>query len=214
MLVGERMSYPVITVSPETPIAEAINLMSREHIRRLPVVGCKGQLVGIVTEQDLFRSLPSDATGLSVWEIHYLIATVKVEKIMTREVITVQEDIPIEEAARIMADSKKGGMPVMRGDKLVGIITETDLFRILLEMLGAREPGIRITAVVPNTPDELARLTEAIFEAGGNILAFSTFRGHSVANREVTMKVSSIDSQSLLKAIQPIVEDIVDIREG
>lgn len=105
MLVGERMSHPVITVPPSMPIVEALNLMKREHIRRAPVVQ-EGKLVGIVSEKDLLNASPSSATSLSVWELNYLLSKVTVKEIMTTKVLTVDESTPIEEAARIMADNK------------------------------------------------------------------------------------------------------------
>jgi acetoin utilization protein AcuB len=214
MLVKERMSRPVITIHPEMPMQDALNLMHTEHIRRLPVVDKRGRLVGIVSERDLLHASPSDATSLSIWEINYLISKITVDELMTRQVITTTEENPIEEVARIMADNKIGGLPVTRDNKVVGIITETDLFRIFLEMLGAREPGIRLAALVPNTPEELSQLSKAIYNIGGHVLALGTFLGESSENRQVIMKVSGVDSQSLKDAIEPFSEAIVDVRES
>jgi acetoin utilization protein AcuB len=214
MLVKERMSHPVITIRPEMPMQEALNLMHKERIRRLPVVDKRGRLVGIVSERDLLHASPSDVTSLSIWEVNYLISKIKVDRLMARDVITITEDTPLEEAARIMADNKIGGLPVVRDHKVVGIITETDLFRIFLEMLGAREPGIRLAALVPNTPEELSQLSKAIYNIGGHVLALGTFLGESSENRQVIMKVSGVDAQSLKTAIEPFSDRIVDVREG
>ncbi len=213
MLVGERMSKPVITVHPETPMQEALNLMRKEKIRRLPVVDRNGRLVGIVTEKDLLHASPSSATSLSVWELHYLLSKITIEEVMTRQVVTVTEDTPIEEAARQMVDNHAGGLPVMRGEEVVGIITETDLFKVFLELLGAREAGVRISALVRNVPGELARLTKAVYEAGGNILALGTFLGESTQNREMTLKVEGVPKEALQKAIEPVVVRVLDVRE-
>jgi acetoin utilization protein AcuB len=214
MLVKERMSRPVITIHSEMPMQDALNLMHKEHIRRLPVVDKRGRLVGIVSERDLLHASPSDATSLSIWEINYLISKITVDELMTRQVIVTTEENPIEEVARIMADNKIGGLPVTRDNKVVGIITETDLFRIFLEMLGAREPGVRLAALVPNTPEELSQLSKAIYNIGGHVLALGTFLGESSENRHVIMKVSGVDSQSLKDAIEPFSEVIVDVRES
>ena len=213
MLVRKRMSHPVITIQPETPIMDAHDLMREEHIRRLPVIDTRKRLVGIVSEKDILHAVPSDATSLSVWEVNYLLSKVTVEEIMTRDVITITEDMPLEEAARIMADNKIGGLPVLRDGKVVGIITETDLFKIFLEMLGAREHGIRLAALVPNTPGGLVQLTKAIFDIGGNILALGTFLGESCDNREVAMKVAGVSAEILEEAIEPFVESIVAVHE-
>lgn len=212
MLVGERMSHPVITIHPDMPLQEALNLMHQEHIRRLPVVDNRGQLVGIVSERDLLHASPSDATTLSVWELNYLLSKITIGEIMTRNVITVNVDTPIEEAARIMADAKIGGLPVARNGKVIGIITETDLFRIFPEMLGAREPGVRLAVLVPNVPGELTQLTKSIFDNGGNIVALGTFLGDSSENREVTIKVTGIDAQTLEELVTPLTDRVVDIR--
>ena len=212
MLVGERMSHPVITIHPDMPLQEALNLMHQEHIRRLPVVDNRGQLVGIVSERDLLHASPSDATTLSVWELNYLLCKITIGEIMTRNVITVNVDTPIEEAARIMADAKIGGLPVARNGKVIGIITETDLFRIFPEMLGAREPGVRLAVLVPNVPGELTQLTKSIFDNGGNIVALGTFLGDSSENREVTIKVTGIDAQTLEELVTPLTDRVVDIR--
>ena len=213
MLVKERMSHPVITVHPDMPIQDALELMRKERVRRFPVVDQRGRLVGIVSERDLLHAAPSDATSLSIWEVNYLVSKIKVKKVMTSEVIKITEDTPLEEAARIMADHKIGGLPVVRNGQVVGIITETDLFKIFLEMLGAREPGLRLAALVPNVPDVLAKLTYAVCNIGGYILALGTFLGESSQNREVTIKVAGVDNQSLISAVEPLVERIVDIRE-
>jgi acetoin utilization protein AcuB len=120
MLVGQRMSRPVITVGPDLPITEALNLLRREKIRRAPVIE-KGKLVGIVTIADIQNASPSQATSLSIWEINYLISKITVKDVMAQKVLTVQEDIPIEDAARLMADNKIGGLPVLRGNEMVGM---------------------------------------------------------------------------------------------
>ncbi len=212
MLVGERMSKPVITVRLETSMPEALDLMHKEHIRRLPVVNKKGEMVGIITEADLLKASPSEATSLSIYEVTYLLSKLTIDRIMTKKVISVTEDTPLEEAARIMADNEIGGLPVLRGKALVGMITETSLFRIFLELLGARRAGIRVTVSVPDKPGELAGLTKAIQELGGNIIALGTFMGESPSKGLVTFKVEGVKMEPLKKAILPLVDKIIDIR--
>ncbi len=213
MLVGDRMSKPVLSVSPETPVQDALAQMRKENVSRYPVLNKKGKLVGIVSESDLLNASPSDATTLSVWEINYLLSKITVERVMSKNVITVEEDSTLEEAARLMADHRIGGLPVMRNDSVVGIITETDLFRLFLEMMGGREFGIRVSVLIKEQPGMLHRLTKAIDEAGGNIIAVSTFAGESTEDREVTLKVSQMDVEVLQKALEPVVEKICDLRE-
>ena len=213
MLVGERMSKPVITVRPETPMPEALDLMRKEHIRRLPVVNKRGELIGIVTETNLLKASPSEATSLSIYEVTYLLSKLTVERIMTKPVVTVTEDTPLEEAARIMADHHFSGLPVMRGKELVGMITETSLFRVFLELLGARRAGVRVTVSLPDKPGELATLTRAVSELGGNIIALGTTMGESPSTGLVTFKVEGVKLEQLKKVLLPLVDKLIDIRD-
>lgn len=212
MFVGDRMSHPVITVRPDLPIHEAHDIMRREGIRRLLVVDKHGHMLGIVSESDILEASPSEATSLSVWEINYLISKIRIDEVMTRNVITVEKNTPIEEAARIMADKKIGSLPVMEKGQLVGIITETTLFRIFLEMFAAREPGVRIAAMMKNVPGTLAKVAQSIYEAGGNLIALGTYQGESTELSGVVLKVNNIDAAKCESAIRGEVEKIIDIR--
>ena len=214
MLVKERMSTRMIVAAPDVPVAEALNTMRSERIRRMPVVDKSGSLVGIVSDRDLLHASPSPATSLSVWEITYLLSRIVVRDVMTKDVITVTEDTPLEDAARIMADNKIGGLPVMRGTSVVGIITETDLFKMFLDLLGARERGVRATVLVPNVPGELARLTAAITQNGGNIVALVQSAGTGSSNRRVLVKVTGIAREALVGVLRPTASEIEDVREG
>jgi acetoin utilization protein AcuB len=193
---------------------EALDVMRREHIRRLPVIDKRGILVGIITEADLNKAAPSQATSLTVWEMRELISKVRVERIMTRDVVTIADDTPIEEAARVMADCKISGLPVMRDNKLVGLITETDVFKMFLELFGARDKGVRLTVEVPKGPGQLAKLTRAIFELGGDILALGTMIGENSESGQITVKVAGVDKETLLESITPCVSKVLDVRDN
>jgi acetoin utilization protein AcuB len=205
------MSKPVISISPDMPIAEALNMMKVEKVRRFPVVK-EGKLLGVVSDKDLLNASPSPVSTLSIWEMNYLLNKITVSEVMVKNILTVTEDTPIEQAARIMADNKIGGLPVMRDGGVVGIITETDLFKMFLELLGAREMGIRVTVLVMEKQGELAKLTKAVSEAGGDFIAFGMFTGLDTSNKMVTFKVTGITLENLKKAITPVVKEIVDIR--
>jgi len=215
MLVRERMTRHPVTISPDTPINEALDIMRREKVRRLPVLDKRGKLVGIVLEKDLLYASPSPATSLNIYELHYLLSKLTVAEVMSREVITVDEDTPLEEAARIMADNQIGGLPVMRGDQLVGIITETDLFKVFLEMLGAREKGVRLTLEVPDQRGMLASITGSIAKLGGDIISLSTFWGEDLTRGEITVKVreGTATKQQLVAAMEELELTVVDVRE-
>jgi len=212
MLVSERMTKDTIVVRDDTPIDEAMKIMRDNKVRRLPVLNDKGALVGIVSERDLLYVSPSPATSLSIHEIHYLISKITVGEVMTEDVITVTEDTPLEEAARIMADNKIGGLPVVSDGELAGIITETDLFKIFLELLGAREMGLRLTMLVPDEEGVLAKITGEIAELGGNIVSLGTFLGEDPTNALLTIKVQDVEEEDLVKAMEPLAMEMVDVR--
>src|SRR5829696_4920605 len=211
MFVGERMSRPVISVSPDAPINDVLAMFKREHIRRAPVMK-DGKLVGIVSENDLLNASPSTVTTLSIWEMNYLISKVTIKNVMSKKVVTVDQDTPIEEAARIMADKKIGGMPVVTAGKLVGIITETDLFKIFFELMGARQKALRVTATIEDKPGQLAKLTKAIAHGGGNFISFGMFSGPDANTRVVRFKVEGINKTAINYVLEPIVVKFWDIR--
>ncbi len=211
MFVGERMSRPVISVSPDDPINDVLAMFKKEHIRRAPVIK-NGKMVGMVTGTDLINASPSSVTTLSIWEMNYLISKVTVKSVMSKKVITVDKDTPIEEAARIMTDEKIAGLPVMDGKKVVGIITETDLFKVFLELMGARDKGIRVTASVDDKPGQLAKVTKAIAQAGGNFISFGFFSGEDVSTKILTFKVEGIKKDEVRKILGDHVKKFWDIR--
>jgi acetoin utilization protein AcuB len=209
MLVRDRMSRNPVTTKPDATVPDALKVMQGSKVRQLPVLDDSGGLVGIVSLVDLFRVSPSPATTLSVWEVDYLLDKITVERVMTREVITVTEDAAVEEAGRIMADNRVSGLPVMRGSELVGVITESHLFNVLLELFGARTHGVRVMAKIPHQQGVLAKITGAIAGVGGQIEALG-LHGDS---ETVTFKVVNVDQAQLLNAVKPLVVDFLDVRE-
>jgi len=214
MLVRDTMTPNPITIAPDTAVPEAQRIMRERKVRRLPVLDGSGKLVGIVSENDLRHASPSPATTLDVWEINALVAKIKVSQIMTRNVITVTEETSLEEAARLMADHRVSGLPVMHSDRVVGMITETDIFKAFLELMGARRPGVRVTASVANTKGVLARLASAVASAGGDIvgIGFQEIKGPDGPQWEATIKVQDVTKDQLVAAIKPHVTAILDTR--
>src|SRR5689334_18992297 len=136
MYVKHHMSSPALTITPDTPFQDALKLMHERRIRRLPVVDRNGKLIGIVSERDLLHAAPSPATSLSVWELNYLLWKLTVKDLMATKVLTVTPDALLQEAATIMLEKKIGGLPVVDQDQhVVGVITETDIFKALVDML-------------------------------------------------------------------------------
>ncbi len=215
MLIRERMTRNPVLCASDVSVNDAFDLMKKSHIRRVPVVDKAGKLVGIVSDKDLLRVSPSPATTLSTFEIPYLLSKVKVNDVMTKKVITVTEETPIEEAARIMVDNKIGGLPVVNeAYAVVGIITETDIFKTFLELIGARRSGVRITMIVKDKRGELARISQAVADIGGNIIATIEVPGTDSSNYEVLLKIIDVSKDAVVNALKPMVERITDVREG
>ena len=213
MLVRERMSTKPVTITANVPITEALRIMRQNQVRRLPVLDENGELIGIVSEKDLLYASPSPATSLSIYEMHYMLSRLQVTELMTANPITISPDTLLEEAALIMADNKIGGLPVMKDGNLVGIITETDIFKVFLELLGAREKGLRLTVRIPERMGEIARITTAIAQLGGNLLALGSFLGDDPTTAIVTVKVVDVPADQLEAAMQELGLEIVDTRE-
>jgi acetoin utilization protein AcuB len=131
-LVKEWMTPDPVCATPETTVPDALQLMVQRRIRRLPVVDGHGKLVGIVTRGDLRGAQPSEATSLSIYEIHYLLAKLTLERVMAHPVVTVTPNTTIGDAARLMLKHKMAGLPVMDGGRVVGILTESDIFRMVV----------------------------------------------------------------------------------
>lgn len=176
MLVRNRMTPNPVTISPDSVLPEAFELMKRNNVRRLPVV--KGdKIVGILTELDILKCSPSTATSLSVWEMNYLMSKIKVRDVMTKNPIRVKNEAPIEEAALIMRDNKVGALPVVSAanpEELVGVITESDIFDAFVDLLGLRRGGTRLTVAVEDRPGVLASVAQLAKDLGLNILSIVT----------------------------------------
>ena len=214
MLISEFMTPNPITVQIDTKVPDALRLMKEKNVRRLPVLDKDGLLVGIVSDKDLLYASPSPATTLAVWELPDLLSRIKVKHVMTKNVITVSPKTTVEEAARILADNKIGGLPVLAGSELVGIVTETDLFKLFLELLGGRRPGVRVAVSVNNAKGTLAAITSAIFDAGGNIVGLGV---NEMADGddmwEIVFKVQDADADMLVEAIRPHVTEVLNVRQ-
>ena len=139
MYVGRKMTTDLITVTPGTPLTKARDLLREHKIKQLPVVDAEGRLVGILTDRDIKQAWASPATTLSIYELTYVLQKLTVESVMVKELITTKPDATVERAASILHARKIGSLPVVEGDKLVGIITSTDLMEVLLDGLGIQE---------------------------------------------------------------------------
>jgi len=196
MIVRHVMTSNPFTVTPDTTIAEALAIMREKGIRRLPVLK-GGKLIGIVTKRRLLEVSPSPATTLSVFEMNYLLAKTVVKDIMTKDILTIGPDELLEQAAVLMADNNIGGLPVIEKDKLVGIITEKDVFQSFVEILGFRDIGSRISVDFgDNRPGVLASIASLTAELGMNISHVVIYKD------EIIFRVNTKNITSLLDRLK------------
>jgi len=214
MLVKDRMTANPIYGQPGMSVTDAQALMREKRIRHLPVLGEDDALVGLVTQRSLLSALPSDVSNFSRFEITYVLGRITLGQVMVKEVITIDEDTAVEEAARVMADQKIGCLPVVGDGKLVGIITDNDLFTIMVDLLGARRPGVRITMLQPDRPGEIARLSTAVAQTGGNLTVIVGSPSAEHGKWISVLKVTNLDAEKLTEIIDGLEDvEILDIRE-
>ena len=214
MLVKDQMTPDPLCGHPEMPVTEAQTLMQQNNIRHLPILDADGKLVGLITQRSLMQALPSDLSEFGPFVVNYVLAKLQAQNIMVREVITIDPDTTIEEAACIMADEKIGCLPVMRDGNLVGIISDSDLFSAMIELLGARRAGLRITVRQPDRAGEVARLTSALADQGGYLSVCVTYPTPDPDTWASVVKVTNIPEDAIVEAVGRLPDvEIQDVRE-
>ncbi len=215
MLVRDLMTPDPICGRPEMVVTEIQRLMSDNRIRHLPMVDEEGKLVGLVTQRSLFSALRTEESDLSQFEVSYILAKIRARQVMVQDVITINQDVPVEEAARIMADKRIGCLPVMGDGELVGIITDNDLFNAMLNLLGARRSGIRLVVLQPDRTGEVARLTNVIAQQGGYLsVCAGYFPEGDPDSWASVVKVTNLSQDELVSLINSQEEmQTLDIRE-
>ena len=203
MQVEKRMKSDPITVSPDDSFRHAMTLIRQRGIRHLPVVE-DGRLVGIVTDRDLRQSSPSPATSLEIHELHFLLERVRIREIMTTKVHTVTPDTPIEEAARLMLRYKIGGLPVLQGDTLVGILTETDILKAFVDLMGLQTDQTRLELVLEDRPGAFLEVCRIIQDQGGDIASVvSATAGPAGQEKKVVIfRLEGVRPESLVKRLE------------
>lgn len=214
MLVRDQMTPNPICGHPAMPVTEAQALMQDNHFRHLPILDADNKLVGLITQRSLMHAIPDDLDQFGPFVVNYVLAKLQAHNIMVRDVITIGPDTTIEEAARIMADNKIGCLPVMQEDELVGIISDNDLFRIMMELLGARRAGVRMTVLQPDRAGEVARLTRTIDAQGGYVSVFVTYPTSDPGTWASVVKVAQVPEHVLVEAVSSMPDaQIQDVRE-
>jgi len=205
MLVKNWMSKNVITVDINDSMQDAMKLLKENDIRMLPAMK-KAKLVGIVTDRDLKKASASDATTLEVHELLYLLMKIKVKDIMTRDVITVPPDYTVEETAQVLQKNRISGAPVVDTDgQLVGTITQTDLFRVLISLTGVGNGGIQFGFQVEDRPGSIKEVADIIRIYGGRMVSIlSSYDDVAEGYRKVYIRMRSIERSELKKLIQEL----------
>ena len=205
MLVTNWMSKNIITVDENDSMQDAMKLLKEHDIRMLPVTK-KGKLVGIVTDRDLKRASASDATTLEIHELLYLLSRIKVKNLMTKEVITVPPDFTVEETALVLQKNKISGVPVVDSKgELVGTITQTDLFRVLISLTGVAKGGIQFGLQVEDRPGSIKEVADIIRMYGGRMVSIlSSYDAVPQYYRKVYIRMRGIERSELQKLIQEL----------
>ncbi|MBN1231254.1 MAG: CBS domain-containing protein [Anaerolineales bacterium] len=212
MLVKNHMSSPAVTATPDMPMQKALGIMRQKKIRRLPVVNEENELIGIITERDILQASPSEATTLDVWELTTLMSKMTVKRIMKTEVVAIEKNYPIESAAVIMADNQISTLPVVEDNKVIGLITETDIFKVFIDFFGAREKNLRLTARLSSKIGSLTKLIQAINDADGYITALGAFVEDDETG-DVTVRVSKITKDKLVEVVTPVIDEIINLED-
>ncbi len=215
MFVKDRMNPDPVWGKPDMAVTDAQELMKQKDIRYLPICDESNKLVGLITQSSLLSALPSDISHFSRFEITYTLSRIKVKSIMVKNVFTIGPDIPIEDAAFLMAEKRIGTLPVVDDGFLVGIISGKDLFNAMTTLLGASKPGIRVTIQQPDQSGLIARLTTAIAEGGGNLSVCVGYKPTDHSDQWISVcKVDNMDQDSLVEVICGLKDaTILDIRQ-
>jgi len=198
MLVANWMSRNIITVDENDSMHDAMKLLKENDIHMLPVLK-KGKLVGIVTDRDLKKASASDATTLEIHELFYLLTRIKVKNLMTKEAITVPSDFTVEETAQVLQKNKISGVPVVNTEgQIVGTITKTDLFRVLISLTGVGSKGIQFGLQVEDRPGSIKEVADSIRLFGGRMVSIlSSYDDVPEGYRKVYIRMRSIERSEL-----------------
>jgi acetoin utilization protein AcuB len=214
------MSKNVITVDVKDSMWNATKIMRENGIRMLPVVK-KGKLVGIITDRDLKRASASDANSLEIHELLYLVTQIKIKDIMTKDPITIPFDYTVEETAELLLENKISGAPVLdHSGQLVGVITESDLFKVMVSLTGLKKRGIKFAFQLEDTPGSIKELADIIREHGGRIAAILTsYDGIKEGYRKVYIRIYGLERVKLPSLLEELNRDgkllhMVDLREN
>jgi len=189
MFVSDWMTRKVYTVSPSNSVSEAIRLLKEKGVKHLPVVS-NGKLKGIVSDRNIKDFSPSEATSLDIFELHYLLSKTRISRIMKSNVVTTSPDAPVEKSAMLMLDNNIGCLPVIDKGRLCGIISDRDIFRVLVDITGIRHGGHRIWTVLDDSPGSIKALADIVRKYGFQLQSILTsYEGVKEGQRSVAMRI-------------------------
>jgi Mg/Co/Ni transporter MgtE (contains CBS domain) len=201
MLIENWMTKDVITGTPDMSMMKASKIMKEKGIGRLPVVDDKGVLLGLVSDRDIKEASPSKATTLDMHELYYLLSEIKLKDIMTKKVVTIHTGETIERAAQLMLEHNIGGMPVVdEGNKVVGMVTDSDIFKVLVRITGVMEGGVQIGVRLPNEPGGMVPVLDYLKDNGARLMSLLTScEPAEVGMRDVYIRIRDMDKTALNK---------------
>lgn len=215
MRVKNRMTPNPITATVKTNYNQALRLMEQNNIKSLPILDLHEKLVGIVTQSDMLRAEPSPVTTLSVFEMASLLERVTMDKIMSRPVMAVDETCSITNAANFMVSNDIGCLPVISGEKLVGIITDTDIFKTFIDITGGGQAGSRIEARMPDQKGQLAPFIEAFTKADSYIVSVAITYDKDGEHAFVDIKERGGDGAKIKEELGKLKSvEIIEFRSG
>lgn len=209
----EMIQRNPITIGPDASFFEARNLIQEKGVRHLPVVDKNNSIIGIVTDRDIRKVGPSEATLLSVQEINYLLGKLKVSNFMTpkNKLITITPDTLIEEAVQLMHDNKIGCLPVVENDKLYGIFTETDALNHFVDIFGLKEKGTRLSIALEDRPGSMLGILEIIKKHNINIISIVTPSFMVEGKRIAAFRIRTEEYKNLIADLEKAGYDVLSI---
>lgn len=216
MLVKDWMTRDPVTVTDETSMMKAIHLMKQNRFRRLPVMH-ENQLVGIITDRDLKEASPSKATTLDVHELYYLLAELQVKDIMTRNPITVSSQDTVEHAAQLMLENTISGLPVVDKGQLVGILTQSDVFRAFMHITGIQQAGVQFALRLEDKPGLIKEVVDLLRARGARFVSLLTsYTSSREGFRDIYIRVKNLSPEGVKAAKEELAGryEVLYVTEG
>ncbi|MCJ2166027.1 MULTISPECIES: CBS and ACT domain-containing protein [unclassified Pseudodesulfovibrio] len=213
MLIANWMTTDVVTITPDRSMMKASKVMKDKNISRVPVVDEDGKILGIISDRDIKDASPSKATTLDMHELYYLLSEIKIKDIMTKKVVTIRQDETVEKAAVLMLEGHFGGLPVLDDDnRVVGIITDSDIFKVLVEISGVYEGGAQVCLTLSTAAGSLSPVLDFLKEHGARIMNIMTHNvPETVGTKNVYIRIRDMEKPEF-KRLQQAMGEKFDVQ--